>query len=144
MSPVPVSIIIPIKNEVANLPRCLAPVRWAAEIWVVDSYSNDGSQSIAEAAGAKLVQFKFNGTWPKKKNWALQNLTFSQAWVFILDADEELPPDAEAEIRAVIADAARSDLNTLGHINSTFGSPAGYWVNRRFMFMEKWLKHAYY
>jgi glycosyltransferase involved in cell wall biosynthesis len=95
ISKVPVSILIPIKNEAANLPRCLASVLWANEIFVVDSHSIDGSQDIAESYGAKVVQFEFNGTWPKKKNWALDNLPFANAWVFILDADEVLPPEAK-------------------------------------------------
>jgi glycosyltransferase involved in cell wall biosynthesis len=126
---VPVSIIIPIKNEAANLPRCLACVKWADEIFVVDSDSTDGSIGIAQLHGAKVVQFEFNGTWPKKKNWALDNLEFRNQWVFILDADEVLPPQAEAEFAKAIADA---------------GNIAGYWINRRFMFMGRWLRHAYY
>ena len=90
---VPLSILIPIKNEAANLPRCLAAVRWAAEVFVVDSRSTDGSQRIAEESGARVVQFEFNGTWPKKKNWALENLPFQHEWVFIREADEVLPPE---------------------------------------------------
>jgi glycosyltransferase involved in cell wall biosynthesis len=126
---VPVSILIPIRNEAANLPRCLDSVAWADEIFVVDSQSTDGSQRIAEDRGATVVQFQFNGTWPKKKNWALENLPFRHDWVFILDADEVLPPEAEDEFRSIIS----------------AGQPvAGYWINRRFMFMGKWLKHAYY
>jgi glycosyltransferase involved in cell wall biosynthesis len=77
---VPVSIIVPIKNEAANHPRCLAAVAWADEIVVVDSASTDGSQKIAEDHGAKVVQFDFNGTWPKKKNWALENIPFRREW----------------------------------------------------------------
>ena len=127
---VPVSVLIPIKNEAANLPRCLASVAWAAEIFVVDSQSTDGSQQIAERHGAKVVQFEFNGTWPKKKNWALENLPFAHEWVFILDADEVMPPEAEAEFRAIVCDVQHAT--------------AGYWINRRFMFMGKWLRHAYY
>ena len=126
----PVSILIPIKNEAANLPRCLASVAWADEIFVVDSQSTDGSQQIAEEHGAKVVQFEFNGTWPKKKNWSLENLPFTHEWVFILDADEVMPPEAEAEFRAIVSDAQHA--------------VAGYWINRRFMFMGKWLRHAYY
>ncbi len=129
-SRVPVSILIPIKNEAANLPRCLASVAWADEIFVVDSQSTDGSQDIAARHGAKVVQFEFNGIWPKKKNWALENLPFAHAWVFILDADEVMPSEAEAEFRAIVSDPQPA--------------LAGYWINRRFMFMGKWLRHAYY
>ena len=126
---VPVSVIIPIKNEAVNLPRCLDCVKWADEIFVVDSQSTDGSIAIAQEFGAKVVQFEFNGTWPKKKNWALENLEFRNEWVFILDADEVLPAQAKAEFAKAITDA---------------GDIAGYWINRRFMFMGRWLRHAYY
>jgi glycosyltransferase involved in cell wall biosynthesis len=126
---VPVSIIIPIKNEAVNLPRCLDCVQWADEIFVVDSQSTDGSIEIAQRHGANVVQFEFNGTWPKKKNWALENLAFRNEWVFILDADEVLPPQAKGEFAKAITDA---------------GDVAGYWINRRFMFMGRWLRHAYY
>ena len=51
---------------------------WADEIFVVDSQSTDGSPRIAEELGARVVQFEFNGTWPKKKNWALENLPVPQ------------------------------------------------------------------
>ena len=79
-----------------------------------------------------MVQFQFNGTWPKKKNWALENLPFTHPWVFILDADEVLPPGAEEEFRGLVS-------------NMTYDvTVTGYWINRRFMFMGRWLKHAYY
>src|SRR5271163_3325236 len=100
---VPLSVLIPIKNEAANLPRSLTAVSWADEIFVVDSQSADESASIAEKHGAKVVQFHFNGTWPKKKNWALENLPFKHEWVFIMDADEELTPDAEQEFLAIVS-----------------------------------------
>ena len=126
---VPVSVIVPIRNEAANLPRCLGSVAWADEIYVVDSQSTDGSEGIAQKYGAKVVQFDFNGTWPKKKNWALQSLLFKNDWVFILDADEVLPPAAEAEFAGAIANA---------------GETAGYWINRYFMFLGRRLRHSYY
>src|SRR5256714_5268633 len=65
----------------------------------------------------------------KEKNWALENLPFRNEWVFILDADEVLPSEAEQEFAKAIAEA---------------GDIAGYWINRRFMFMGKWLRHSYY
>jgi glycosyltransferase involved in cell wall biosynthesis len=127
--PVPVSVIVPIKNEAENLPRCLSSVQWADEIFVVDSHSTDGSPQIAERHRAKVVQFEFNGIWPKKKNWALENLPFKNEWVLILDADEVLPPEARDEIAKAIVDP---------------GDNVGYWINRRFIFLGQWLRHSYY
>ena len=46
MNKVPVSFLVPVKNEAANLPRCLESIAWADEIWVVDSQSTDGTQAI--------------------------------------------------------------------------------------------------
>ncbi len=126
---VPVSVVIPVRNEAENLRRCLGCVQWADEIFVVDSQSIDGSADLAEQLGAKVVQFGFNGTWPKKKNWALENLPFKNDWVLILDADEVLPPDAAAEIQ-----------NAIAHPNGA----VGYWINRRFFFLGRWLRHSYY
>jgi glycosyltransferase involved in cell wall biosynthesis len=126
---VPISVLVPIKNEAANLRKCLDSVKWADEIFVVDSQSTDGSLAIAQEHGAHVVQFHFNGTWPKKKNWALENLQFRNEWIFILDADEVLPQGAEEEFARAIANA---------------GETAGYWINRRFMFMGRWLRHSYY
>jgi len=127
---VPISFLVPVKNEAHNLERCLASVRWADEVWVVDSQSADATAAMAAAHGARVAQFAFNGTWPKKKNWALANLPWSHPWVFVLDADEVLPLAAEAELRAIVTDPQHPI--------------DGYWINRRFFFMGDWLRHAYY
>ena len=127
---VPLSVIIPIKNEAQNLTRCLKSLLWADEIFVIDSQSTDGSKEIAEKYGAKVVQFKYSGNWPKKKNWALNNLPFKNEWIFIIDADEELSPKSEEEFR---------EICTTNELDFD-----GYFINRKFMFMGKWLKYAYY
>ena len=127
---VPLSVLIPACNEYKNLPRTLEAVKWADEIFVVDSNSTDGTQEIAKEYGAIVVQFEYKEPWPKKKNWALENLPFRHEWVLILDADEELPPEALEEIREICL-KNKKGLD-------------GYFINRRFMFMGKWLRHAYY
>lgn len=128
MPKVQLTVIVPVKNERLNIERCLASVQWADELLVIDSQSTDGTIVMAERLGAQVIQFEFNGTWPKKKNWTLENVPFRNEWVLILDADEVLPPEAAAEIEAVIR-------------NPEF---AGYLINRRFLFMSRWLKHAYF
>jgi glycosyltransferase involved in cell wall biosynthesis len=129
-STVPVSIVVPVKNEGHQLERCLASVRWADEIIVVDSQSSDDTVAVAERCGARVVQFVQKGTWPKKKNWALENVPFRHDWVLLLDADEVLPPDADAEIARLVTDGS--------------SAVRGYWINRRFFFMGRWLRHSYY
>ena len=124
---VPVSIIVPTKNEESNLERCLKAVDWASEILVVDSQSHDRTIQIAGQCGAKVVQFHYSGGWPKKKNWALENIPFENDWVLLLDADEVLMPGGEEEIKATIQSGKE-----------------GFWINRQFMFLGKWLKHSYY
>lgn len=125
-SKVPVSVLIPAKNEEENLPACLESVARADEVFVVDSQSDDRSVEIAESYGAKVVQFHFNGRWPKKKNWSLENLPFNNEWVLIVDCDERIPPELWDEIAAAIQDP--------GH--------GGYYLNRRVFFLGKWIRHG--
>ena len=74
---VPISLLVPCKNEEVNLERCLRSVQWIKESFVVDSQSTDRTTEIAKGLGAKVVQFEYKGGWPKKKNWALENLPLS-------------------------------------------------------------------
>ena len=96
-------MIVPVKNEAENLERCLPALAWADEVFVVDSQSTDHTADVAARFGAEVVQFHFNGTYPKKKNWALDNLPFRNEWVLIVDADEVVVPELAAEIAERIA-----------------------------------------
>ena len=89
----PISVIVPVKNEAENLRRCLPALAWADEVFVVDSQSSDETARVAAEHGASVVQFHFNGTYPKKKNWALDTLPFRNEWVLIVDADEVVVPE---------------------------------------------------
>lgn len=126
MSRLPVSICIPVKNEAQNLPSCLVALGDFDEIVVVDSGSTDETVSIAEKFGAKVLQFVWNGQFPKKRNWALRNYEFKHPWVLFLDADERMNPDFVAEIREVLA--------TTLHV--------GFWVSFTNWFMGAALHHG--
>ena len=128
MTKVAVSIIVPVKNEKANIERCLSNLQWADEVFVVDSGSQDGTVELAEKLGAKVVQFQFNGVYPKKKNWALENLPFRNEWVLIVDADEVFPPDLQACISQKVE---KPDAD-------------GYYVHFTFMFLGQEIKHCGY
>lgn len=123
----PISVIVPVKNEALNIVDCLASVAWANEVWVVDSHSSDETATLAELHGAKVVQFDWQSGGSKKKNWALEKLSFSNEWIFLLDADERVTPELEAEIRRLWEQADKAE---------------GYYVNRKLIFLGRWIKHC--
>ncbi len=126
----PISVLIPTKNEAHNLAACLASVEFCDEVIVVDSASNDDTPHIAGKFGAQVINFQWDGKYPKKKNWALSEIKWRHEWVFILDADECITPALAAELRVIVSSP------TVTH--------DGYYVNRRFWFLDGWLKHCGY
>ena len=124
---VPISVLIACKNEAANLGRCLDAVRgWADEIVVVDSQSTDGSIDLAQSHGAKVMQFHYEGGWPKKRQWALDSQVWRNDWVLLLDADEILESGIRNEISEAISNPA---------IN-------GYWLRFQIVFLGRMLRHG--
>lgn len=106
---VPVTILVAVKNEEANLARCLAALGPAARLVVLDSHSEDRTAEIARQAGAEVAQFDYSGGYPKKRQWALETLHIDTPWTLLLDADEVVPDALWDEIRAVTADPASAD-----------------------------------
>ena len=124
---VPVSVLIPTRNEETNLPRCLDAVAgWAGEILVVDSQSTDDTVEIAEDHGAEVIQFYYEGGWPKKRQWALDTYDFDNEWILLLDADEILLDPIKKEI----AGAIQTDTYD------------GYWLRFQLHFLGRPLRHG--
>jgi glycosyltransferase involved in cell wall biosynthesis len=126
-SRLPLSVAIITLNEEANLPRCLESVRTlAAEIVVVDAGSQDGTERVARAAGAKFCVQPWQGH-VTQKNLALA--ACSQPWVLSLDADEAVSPELAVSLRELFA----------GHPPVA----AGYAINRRTFYLGHWVRHAW-
>jgi glycosyltransferase involved in cell wall biosynthesis len=102
----PVSVIIAVRNEAKNLPRCLQALRDVGEVYVIDSQSTDETVEIARAHGAQVAQFHYQGGWPKKRQWAMNTLPIAYDWVLLLDADELLTPELSEEIHSAIQNPA--------------------------------------
>ena len=100
---IPVSVVIITKDEERAIERCLRSVRAYDEVFVVDSHSTDKTVELARDAGATVVDFTWNGSYPKKKQWALENLPLRHNWVLYLDGDEYSTPEFDAEVRRLIA-----------------------------------------
>jgi glycosyltransferase involved in cell wall biosynthesis len=132
----PVSVIIAARNEAKNLPRCLQALKNAGEVFVIDSRSTDDTVEIARSHGAQVVQFHYQGGWPKKRQWAMDTLPIAYDWILLLDADEVLTSELEEEIRSAIQ-APTSET-------STIQSPTinGYYILLRTWFLGRALRHG--
>lgn len=104
MNKIPISVIVSVKNEAQNLPFCMDKLKRFSQIIVVDSGSTDDTIIIAKAMGAEVVQFQWNGKFPKKRNWALQNANLRNEWILFLDADEFVTDEFVNEIEHKIQD----------------------------------------
>jgi glycosyltransferase involved in cell wall biosynthesis len=122
----PVSVIVATRNEEKNLPRCLEALRVAGEVYVIDSGSTDATVEIARSSGAHVVQFQYRGGWPKKRQWAIENLPLAFDWIFLVDADEALTPELAEEIRQAIHNP---DID-------------GYYISLRMYFLGRMLRHG--
>jgi glycosyltransferase involved in cell wall biosynthesis len=121
-----ISVLILTLNEETNLRDCLASLSWSDEVVVLDSCSTDETCAMAIAAGARVVQRKFDN-WSAHQNWAVQNIDFKHPWVLYLDADERCTQELRDEISQVTA----------------ADSPhAAFRIRRKDYFMGRWLKHA--
>jgi glycosyltransferase involved in cell wall biosynthesis len=105
----PVTVLIPVRNEEANLLRCLQSATHFARVVVIDSESTDSTPQIASENGAETVQFKLRAAYPKKRQWALNNLKITTPWVLMLDADEVVPDALLTEIQKVTNDPKSCD-----------------------------------
>lgn len=87
-----VTAIVLTKNEAHNIVDCLDSLRHCDQVIVVDSNSEDATTDLAQAAGADVMQFSWNGHYPKKKQWALDHCQIQNRFVLYVDADERIPP----------------------------------------------------
>ncbi|HZR56194.1 MAG TPA: glycosyltransferase family 2 protein [Terriglobales bacterium] len=122
----PISVIVPVRNEARNLPRCLESLRGVGEVYVIDSGSTDQTADIAYSYSTKIVQFRYRGGWPKKRQWAIDTLPLAYDWILLLDADEALTPELIVEIQQAIKNP---DIN-------------GYYISLRMHFLGRVLRHS--
>jgi len=121
-----ITIIIPTRNEAEKIAECVVSANRLGSVVILDSKSTDGTAEIARSLGAKVVQFDWNGTYPKKRNWFLINNKSQLDWVLFLDADEILTDAAVEEIKEKINDTSK----------------VGFYLKYRIEFEGKYLRYG--
>jgi glycosyltransferase involved in cell wall biosynthesis len=122
-----ISILILTLNEQENLRACLESVKWCDDVVVLDSFSTDKTLAIAKAAGARIVQRKFDN-WSAHQNWALENIPFRHPWVYYSDADEIVTPELRDELLAIAANPNETNV--------------AYRLRYKNFFMGRWIRHC--
>lgn len=93
---------------------------------MVDSQSTDKTRDIALGAGAVVLDFRWDGRLPKKRNWLLRTYSFKSPWVLFLDADENVTLPFLDELNAKIFSTTHN----------------GFWVSLTNWFMGQPLRHG--
>jgi glycosyltransferase involved in cell wall biosynthesis len=123
---VPVTVVIPVRHDDANLAACLQPLYDRVDrVIVADSDWIDSTADIARQAGADYVVFQWNGRFPKKRNWVLQSQGIATPWVLFLDADERVSTEFLAALARELP-ASRHDGYWLRYTNHFLGSKLRY------------------
>jgi glycosyltransferase involved in cell wall biosynthesis len=127
MNKLPITVIVPVKNEAKVIKNCLNKLGVFDQVIVVDSNSTDGTKSIVlDDFKYEYHNFNWNGFFPKKRNWALENLFIKNDFVLFLDADEILTEEFIREIGLILSE---SDY-------------VGYWLYYENYFLNKKLNYG--
>jgi (heptosyl)LPS beta-1,4-glucosyltransferase len=96
--------IVLTRNESAHIVDCIETLRFADDIVVFDSFSEDTTVALAQKAGAKVLQHAFKN-YADQRNAALDAVKDQTDWVLFVDADERVTTELAAEVRSVIQKA---------------------------------------
>jgi len=119
----PVSLVLITRDAGAQLHACLNSARFATEIVVVDSGSNDDTVQIAASFGARVITQEWLGYGPQKQ-FAVTSAAHD--WVLCVDADERITPELQASIESALVDPAC----------------AAFRMARCNRFLGRWLRHG--
>jgi glycosyltransferase involved in cell wall biosynthesis len=97
MPRVPVSAIITTVNEIDFVEDCIRSVEWADEIYLIDSFSTDGTVELIRSKfpAIRFEQREYLGA-ASQKNYAIDRAAHD--WIFYIDADERVTPKLQDEI----------------------------------------------
>lgn len=88
-------------NEAPNVRGTLEQLRWAQDIIVVDSFSDDETlATLAEFPQVRVFQRPFD-SFDNQCNYALKEIRLVSEWVLALDADYVLTPEVVEEMRGL-------------------------------------------
>lgn len=101
--PLDITVLVAARNEAANIQACLGSLGPARRVILLDSHSSDGTAEIAASCGAEVVNFTWNGRYPRKRQWAMDHIPIHTEWTMLVDADESISDVLWEEIRGELS-----------------------------------------
>ncbi|HEY3052445.1 MAG TPA: glycosyltransferase family 2 protein [Thermoanaerobaculia bacterium] len=125
MPRVPVSVLVHTLNERDYIEDCLRSVDWADEIYLMDSFSTDGTVELVrdKFPRVRIEQREYLGA-ASQKNYAIDRATHD--WIFVIDADERVTPRLRDEILKTLEGSLDRWAYSVGRLNFMLGKPVRY------------------
>lgn len=134
-----ISVVINTWNEEKNLPRVITSIKdLASEIVVVDMESTDSTREVAKKHGAKVYNHPYTGYVEPARNFAIEKA--KGPWIFIIDADEEIPDNLAKKIKYLAKNPDGRDFFRIPRKNVIFGQwirHARWWPDHQIRFFRK-------
>lgn len=116
----PLSVVMIVRNESANMRACLDSVMGMGEIVVLDGGSDDDTVSIAREYTDKVfVERDWQGYGVQRQR---AQARASGDWVLMIDADERVTPALRTEIERAVTQHDRNRVYALPRLSFCFGS----------------------
>lgn len=132
-----ISVIIHTKNAADTIARAIKSVLlWANEILVIDMKSDDNTVEIAKGMGAKIISVSDAQFADPARQLGLERA--KGPWIFVLDADEEIPKTL-AELTQQLTENSAVQAYEIPRKNMIFGQWAhtGWWPDYIIRFFQK-------
>ncbi len=113
-----ITVLIPTYNEENNIRDCLESVKWADDIFVVDSFSTDSTLEIAREYTNHIVQHEYVNS-ATQKNWAIPQA--QNDWIMVIDSDEQVTPELRSRIQDILENGTKYDGFRIKRMTTFFG-----------------------
>ena len=120
-----VSAIIHTLNEIEQIEECIRSVEWADEVYLVDSFSTDGTVERVRQAfpRVRVEQRQYLGA-ASTKNYAIDRAAHD--WIFVIDADERVTPELQRELLRTLEGPLDHWAYSVGRRNFMLGKEVKY------------------
>jgi glycosyltransferase involved in cell wall biosynthesis len=112
-------------NEVDQIEACIRSVEFADEIYLLDSFSTDGTvELVRERFPQVRIEQRTSLGSAAQKNYGMDHA--ANEWILVVDADERVTPELRTEIQTLLGASPDRWAYSIGRRNFVFGTELHY------------------